>query len=187
MRVSQEEKDRSHARIVTAAARLLRERGVEGASVGDVMTTAGLTHGGFYRHFETKDALVSAALKVAFDEFMAPLDARLKNGEPRAAVEQFIATYLSDGHVEHPEFGCPMPALGAEIGRGAAALKSEFGAGVERVVASLARGKRGDEPERRKQAARQLAMLAGAVLIARASDPETGRAMLEACRTAPND
>ena len=61
MRMSQEEKEKSHERIIVSAARLLRERGVEGASVNDVMSDAGLTHGGFYKHFDTKDALLASS------------------------------------------------------------------------------------------------------------------------------
>lgn len=187
MRVSQEEKNRSHERIVASAARLIRTGGVEGASVGDVMSEAGLTHGGFYRHFDTKDAMVAAAMRSAFGEFTSALDERFEQIEPATAVADYIAMYLSDPHVTHPERGCPMPALGADIARASESLKREFGAGLAATVARLARGLEGSEEERRGKAARKLAMLVGAVLIARASDPETGRAVLDACRKAPGD
>jgi len=71
MRVSREEMEKSHARIVAGAARLLRERGIENTSVADVMNDAGLTHGGFYRHFKTKDDLLIAALDKAFADLTA--------------------------------------------------------------------------------------------------------------------
>jgi TetR/AcrR family transcriptional repressor of nem operon len=185
--VSQDEKNRSHERIVASAARLLRTGGVEGASVGDVMSAAGLTHGGFYRHFDAKDAMVAAALESAFAEFTSALDEQFARTEPATAVADYIATYLSDGHVTHPDRGCPMPAVGADIARGSENLKRAFGAGLAAIAARLAAGFEGSEVERRDKAARKLAMLVGAVLIARASDPETGRAVLDACRRAPVD
>lgn len=182
MRMSQDEKDRSHARIVASAAKLARERGVEGASVNDVMKDAGLTHGGFYKHFESKDALLAAALDRAFADIAAMLDAQISDGGAAAGGAAFQAYYLSDGHVANPAIGCPIAALGGDVARGAAALKAHFGAGVRRIVDLLARGKSGADQARRIRATRDLAMMAGAVMIARASDPGTAREVLEACR-----
>ena len=175
MRASQEEKGRSRARIVASAARLVRQRGVEGASVGDVMRDAGLTHGGFYKHFGSKEALLAAALDRAFDETAEKLGPGLPADEAAAVSAGFQDFYLSDGHVASPSVGCPVAALSGDVARGAAALKASFGAGVRRVVALLARGASGSERARRARATRQLAMMAGAVMIARASDPDTAR------------
>ncbi len=185
MRVSQDEKDRSRSRIVTAAARLLRERGTAGASVADVMGEAGMTHGGFYRHFDTKEALLALALQAAFEGLQSDLDRRFEDGTPEAAVAGFHTCYLSGGHVDRPGIGCPVAAAGADIGRGPDALKRPFGEGVNRIVAALARGMKGSARARRARAMRELAMLAGAVIIARASDPDTAREVLAACRHAP--
>ena len=187
MRVSQEEKDQSHERIVASAARLMRERGTEGASVADVMRDAGLTHGGFYRHFGTKEEMLAVALQSAFDQTVAELDRRLDRqlGEqaPAAAVAGFRAFYLSRGHLERPGVGCPVAAVGADIGRGPAALKGAFGEGVRRMVAALARGMKGSAEARRAHAMRELALLVGALVVARASDPATAREMLLACQS----
>ena len=191
MRVSREEKARSHARIVAAAARLVRERGIENAGVADVMREAGLTHGGFYRHFDDKDALVAAALELAFDEILArlgapPADDAPANGaaanDAAQAGADFRAFYLSEGHLERPGLGCPVAALGGEVARGPAALRTAFGAGVRRMIAALARGTPGTTPDARARASRELAMLVGALMIARASDPVTAREVLAACR-----
>ena len=182
MRVSQEEKDRSHERIVAGAARLMRERGVEGASVADVMREAGLTHGGFYRHFDTKETMLAVALQSAFDQTMAELDRQLGEQSPAAAVADFHAFYLSQGHLDRPGIGCPVAAVGVDIGRGPAVLKSTFGQGVRRMVAALAKGMKGSAKARRAGAMRELALLVGALVIARASDPVTAREMLSACR-----
>src|SRR5262249_41242681 len=113
MRMSQEEKEKSHGRIVASASRLLRERGLAGASVGDVMKAAGMTHGGFYKHFDSKQALVEAAMGAAFAEFTDALE----RGDPQQAVAAYRARYLSDGHKNHPGLACPVAAVGQEIGR----------------------------------------------------------------------
>ena len=186
MRVSKEEMGKSHQRIVEGAARLIRERGIEGASVADVMAAAGLTQGGFYRHFETKEALVDEAFRAAFEESVSLLESRLEKQEPEAAIAEYRDRYLSQGHLRNPGMGCPLAALGADVGRGISALKSSFGASVNRVIAALAKGIRGSSEEKSANAARELAMLVGAVVIARASDPKTAQAVLSACRISSN-
>lgn len=182
MRVSRKEMEESHRRIVTGAARLARERGVERMSVADVMGEAGLTNGGFYRHFESKDALVEAALRLSFDEFGGALEERFERMPPKAAVQDYRQAYLSSEHVDHPELGCPIAALGGDVGHGPQALKKAFGEGVERAVKALAHGMDGSNGEKGAAAMRELAMLVGAVVIARASDGETGERVLAACR-----
>ena len=182
MRMSREDKDRSHGRIVASAARIFRERGVEGASVNDVMKDAGMTHGGFYKHFGSKDDLLAAALDEAFDEISRLLRPDLPAGEAASVAPGFQDYYLSDGHMTWPGRGCPIAAVGGDVARGPTALKARFGAGVGRIVGLLARGLPGSEAARRARATRQLAMMAGAIMIARASDPDTAREVLSACR-----
>jgi len=179
MRMSQAEKDKSHARIVASASRLLRERGVEGTSVSDVMNEAGLTHGGFYKHFANKDALVESALDAAFATFTAMLD-----GNPPDAASAFRELYLSDRHVRNPGRGCPVAAIGQDIGRGSEQLKTAFGRGVDHVVDALAETMDGSAEARRTAAFQQFSMLVGAVVIARASDPQTVDEVLSAVSAA---
>lgn len=178
MRMSRTDKEKSHARIVASASRLLRERGLEGASVDDVMKAAGMTHGGFYKHFDNKEALVEAAIDTAFASFAEPLE----QGEPERAVAAYRALYLSDGHKTHPGIGCPVASLGPDIGRAPERLKAAFGAGVRRIVAALARARKGSAAEREAAAFREASMLVGAMVIARASDAATARAVLAACK-----
>jgi TetR/AcrR family transcriptional repressor of nem operon len=182
MRVSRDEMDKSHQRIVEGASRLLRERGIESTSVADVMGDAGLTNGGFYRHFKTKEALVAAALQRAFEQGKAALEARFEKYEPNEAVADYRAHYLTKGHVDRPGIGCPLAALAGDVARGSDALKIAFGAGVNRLVGMLSRGFSGSARDRQVKATRELAMLVGAVSLARASDPETARTILAACR-----
>jgi TetR/AcrR family transcriptional regulator, transcriptional repressor for nem operon len=182
MRVTQQDMDLGHRRIVEGASRLLRERGVRATSVADAMNEAGMTHGGFYRHFQAKDDLVIEALRQAFEEFAVPLEQRQQFEAPLAVAAEYRALYLSEQHLENPGQGCPMPALGGEIARANDAVKGEFSAGVQRLIAAMALTKEGTPEERAAAATRDIAMLAGAVLIARASDTPTAQAVLEACR-----
>ncbi len=178
MRMSQEEKARSHERIVASASRLFRERGLEGASVAEVMSDAGMTHGGFYKHFDTKDALVEQALAAAFSEFVRALEASGADG----AFAEYRALYLSRNHLEQAGRGCPVAALGNEVARGSAAIKAAFGAGVRRMINAIACSRTGSAAARRTAAMREFSMLVGAMVIARASDAELADEVLSACR-----
>ena len=150
------------------------------------MAEAGLTHGGFYRHFETKDALVAAAIRATFEEIVGAVEERSAAIGADNAVSDYLDYYLSEEHVANPGLGCPIPTLGSEIARAPESLKAEFGASLNRSLTALARGLPGDEGAARAPATRELAMRVGAILIARASDPVTATDVLEACRNPGN-
>jgi TetR/AcrR family transcriptional repressor of nem operon len=177
MRVSSEEKARSRERILTAAGRLFRERGVQGTSVGEIMAAAGMTHGGFYRHFADKDALLAAALTQAFERFAEPLSA---DSDAATAVEAFRALYLSNDHLATPGEGCPAVALGPDIARSDVTVRKAFSAGVSRMIAGLSRGKTG-AADPRTDALRDLSMMVGALVLARAADGALATELLHAC------
>ena len=155
MRMSREATAGSKARIVAAAAKLLRERGIEGASVADVMHEAGMTHGGFYKHFESKEALAEAAMRSVFRDTAGRFDAREAEAGWPAAVQAYVDDYLSQRHIENPGLGCPVAAIGADAGRRPETLSPAFAEGAEA----------------RAQAIRRLTMLVGAVVVARAVGP----------------
>ena len=184
MRMSREDKEWSRTRIVDSAARLVRERGISGTGVADVMADAGLTHGGFYRHFDSKEALLAIAFDEAVTEMLEPLIERGDDESAATAVAEFAAHYLSDGHLRHPGKGCPISALGAEVARESANMQDTFGRGVQRVIDALAEGYSGTKRARRAEASRALAMMAGAVMIARASDKATADEVMAAAREA---
>jgi len=180
MRVSHAEKEKTHARIVASAARLLRERGIDGASVADVMKDAGLTHGGFYKHFANKDALVESAVEYAF----APYLAMLRSGEADAGTH-YRQLYLSADHVDNPGQGCPVAALAQDISRGSSEVRNSLAAGIDQVVTALADTMTGDSPAARRQAAlQQFSMQVGAVIIARATDDAMSDEVLAAVSAA---
>lgn len=183
MRVSAEEKERSRDRILDAAGRLFREKGVAGSSVGDIMKSAGMTHGGFYRHFADKEDLLAESLSVAFEAFALPLLDAPEAEAPRAK-RAFRDRYLSADHRVSPGVGCPAAALGSEIARADEAVQQAFREGVERIVAGLSRGEAQDRPAR-KDALRDLAMILGAVVIARAAGDPLASELLDACADPP--
>jgi TetR/AcrR family transcriptional repressor of nem operon len=182
VRRTREVKAETRNAILKQASRLFRQRGVEGASVGDVMSEAGLTHGGFYRHFANKDALVAATIRATFEEITETMEEQAVAVGMKQAVENYLAFYLSDAHVANPGLGCPVPALAGEISRASMALRTEFGGSFIRSLETISKGLSGSEAARRTQATRELAMRVGAILIARASDPTTAKKVLEACR-----
>lgn len=183
MRVSTEEKDRSRKRILTAAGRLFRENGVQGASVGDIMAAAGMTHGGFYRHFADKDALLAAALTQAFEGFTRPLSDSAV-ADAAAAIDAFRALYLSTDHLATPGEGCPAAALGPDIARCGDDVRKAFSDGVSRMAEELARGK-SLKDNAQNDAWRDLAMMVGAMVLARGAGETLAAEILQACAVPP--
>ncbi len=163
MRMSRAAAAESRARIVAEASRMLRARGVAGASVAEVMQAAGMTHGGFYKHFISKDALLAEATAFAFAEAAARFDRRAARQGVEAAATAYAADYLSPAHIAHPERGCPLAAFGAEAGRHPEVLSQAFAAGVEALVERLS-----SAGASRDRAMRRLLILLGAVVAARA-------------------
>jgi TetR/AcrR family transcriptional repressor of nem operon len=180
MRKSREEKARSREEILSAAARLFRERGIATTSVSDVMTAAGLTHGGFYRHFDSKEALVASAIEKAFGAGLRVFTEHPPNpsDETRAYVDQ----YLSDAHLADPGDGCPILHLGPEAARGPLVWREALDEGADRAIAMLARGL----PGGRDAAIRLLTCLIGAMTLARAlpEGPSRNLVLDQARRTA---
>lgn len=118
MRYRPEHKAEVHQKIVKDASRRLRAEGLGGAAVVAVMRDTGLTHGGFYKHFESKDNLLLESLHEAFREIGDTLTAAAKQSQPDAAWKAIVKTYLSLEYCDHAERGCPLTALAPEMARG---------------------------------------------------------------------
>lgn len=173
MRVSKETMERHHVQIVSVASQLLRERGVQGVSVADVMQSAGLTHGGFYRHFASKEALVAEATAAAFDEILGRLEKSVARKGPTSALEEYVSGYLSQRHVDKPSRGCPIPAFGGDIAREGAEVRAAFHQGVSRLLEWIGAGLPASETNRNAKAIELLSLMVGAVITARASGSQT--------------
>jgi TetR/AcrR family transcriptional regulator, transcriptional repressor for nem operon len=168
MRYSKEHKQETHTRIVKRAAILLREKGAHGIGVADLMKEAGLTHGGFYAHFDSREALVIEAFGYAMDRAIerwrqvtaqTPADRRLAT---------IVESYLTSVHRDDPGHGCAVPALGAEIARESLKTRKAFAAKLEQMIDMVA-DQMPDLPRKaaRKQAMATLATMAGTLLLAR--------------------
>jgi TetR/AcrR family transcriptional repressor of nem operon len=149
-----EQKERSHETILESAAQLLRERGIAGARVADVMKGAGLTVGGFYAHFSSKEDLVDEALRRTGAELRERLFSRLDEKPEADRVEVVLKRYLSAAHRDAQSMGCPLPAVVGEIGTTAA----EHRAVLEEQVEALASKLENHLPKQRGAAARAVAL-----------------------------
>jgi len=151
-------KEDTHARIVDHAAKALRASGYDGVSVADIMKEAGLTHGGFYAHFDSRDALVVEALEQATKQSVASLD----DAKDLATIAE---RYLSDAHVKKPELGCALDALGSETRRQPAAVRKIATKNVAGFKKRLKAAGLGEE-----ESLVALSALVGALVISRAVD-----------------
>lgn len=169
--------------IVAQAARLFRERGIEGASVDEVMAAAGLTRGGFYAHFEDKTQLVAEAIRYAFDGAVENLFGPDMPTEPAAWRERAVRRYLSERHLDNPGDGCAATSLGTDAARSDQPVRDAMRQQVERVFRELERRMGGDPTTARQRAISLLSTCVGAMTLARAvGDRSTAREILGACR-----
>jgi TetR/AcrR family transcriptional repressor of nem operon len=126
MRYPPEHKSEVRKKIVKDASRRFRAKGLAGAGVSDVMNDAGLTHGGFYKHFKSKDVLLVESLAEGFQEISDRLIQAAEQAEPGDAWKEIVNTYLSTDHCDEPESGCPLTALAPELGRTGPALEPQI-------------------------------------------------------------
>jgi TetR/AcrR family transcriptional regulator, transcriptional repressor for nem operon len=123
MRYRPEHKAEVHQKIVKDASRRVRAEGLNGAAVAAVMRDTGLTHGGFYKHFENKDELLMESLGEAFRDIGDTLVRAAAQSGPEAGWKSIVKAYLSLEFCDHPERGCPLPALAPEMARGDQKMK----------------------------------------------------------------
>lgn len=175
MKVSKEQMAENRERILDVAAQLFREKGFDGIGVADLMKSAGLTHGGFYGHFASKDELMAEASARALQRLQAAWaamarEASAQGQEPLAVIE---AAYLSPRHRDAPGQGCLLAALGSDAARQGPAVRRAVTEGVRAQVeglASLVPGR--TKAARRQRALADYASLVGAMVLARAVDDE---------------
>ena len=155
-------KEKTREQIVSAAARAFREQGVDGVSVPEVMGRAGLTHGGFYAHFRSKEELVAEACRCALRESSARLIETARRAPPGERLAAFIRAYASPAHRDDPGSGCLLPALAAEVSRHAPEVRAAFTESFEEGIAKLERALP-EGPDRTDRALALMSGLAGAV------------------------
>ena len=180
MRKSKQEAARTRERIVAAAAQEFCRNGITATGLLDLMAAAGLTHGGFYRHFASKEQLVAEACAVAMESGAKAAAAALSPHGKRNGLRAFAASYLSPDHRDDRSGGCPLAALGSELVRADEKARTAATAGVLNLVDLIAQqfgGMRPDVAQRRALVA--LATLVGALTLSRmVTDPKLSTALL---------
>jgi len=166
-----------HKKIVKDASRRLRVEGLAGAAVSAVMRDAGLTHGGFYKHFGSKDALVLESLREAFAEMAEFLARVAEQSEPGTSWKAIVKAYLSPEHCDHAERGCPMAALAPELARADKKMKTqilgEIGKYKDRIIPFMP-GRR--EADKERAFTIIMSTMLGAIAIARILPDQATRA-----------
>lgn len=177
-------KEETRQKIVTAASHMFRERGVKATTVPDVMEACGLTVGGFYKHFDSKEDLFRTAMAEALKELrsrLGAMDPKLRGEAWRAAVANF---YLTEQHRDHPGAGCAFAALCGDLQRADEETRGWFQEGLDQVIGLFADRMEGKtNNERRAQAWQFFAGLMGGIIMARSvADADRSREILQACR-----
>jgi TetR/AcrR family transcriptional repressor of nem operon len=167
---------------------MFRLRGMENVAVADIMKEAGFTHGGFYNHFKSKDALAAEAIASAFEVVGSDLWETLASGKhSQDSLASFVARYLSPPHRDAKSGGCPASALSVDATRNGKAIQTAFVKGIETYLDIIAAQMDGDEQEARQQAIALFSGLVGAMMLSRAvkkSDPTLSDELLSSARKA---
>ncbi len=164
-------KDATHERIVAVAARAIRRSGYDGTGVADIMKEAGLTHGAFYAHFASREAMLAEAAGRACTESTAAVADVVARVPPNMALASMLGAYLSREHLEHAEIGCPLAALGSETSRQAAEVRRVATRHIKEVIDLVARQSPDwGKPSAHEQALVTVATMVGALMLARAVD-----------------
>ncbi|MBU6456432.1 MAG: TetR/AcrR family transcriptional regulator [Bradyrhizobium sp.] len=185
MRYSRQHKLETHARIVKRASVRLREKGAHGIGVADLMKDAGLTHGGFYAHFDSREALVIEAFVHAMDRSTERWRKLAEQTSPDQRMAAIVDSYLTPAHRDDPGHGCAIPALGAEIARESPKTRKVFAAKLDQMIDMLAAQIPDVSKAARKQAMAVIATMMGTLVMARvAGDGDFSEEILNSGREA---
>lgn len=187
MRYGKDHKEETHKRVVEAAARRFRKDGIESTGVVDLMADAGLTHGGFYAHFSSKETLVKEALAAASMKSRTHLQGQIDEAraEGRDPLEAIVRSYLTATHRDRPDRGCSVAALGSEIARHPRKTREAFTEGLEKTMGIIASALPETVPNRQERAYAIFSTLIGALQLSRAiSDSTMSQAVIDAGVTA---
>jgi TetR/AcrR family transcriptional repressor of nem operon len=175
-------KEATHERIVDVAARAIRRSGYDGTGVADIMKEAGLTHGGFYAHFDSREAMLAEAADQAGADTIQLLGRVIADAPPGQALEALLRTYLSKDHVESAETGCVVAALGSEMPRQSPKVRRAATRRMKEMIDLVARQlPNWGRPGAHERALVTLATMVGALVVARAvDDPQLAESLRKA-------
>jgi TetR/AcrR family transcriptional regulator, transcriptional repressor for nem operon len=183
MRYSESHKERTRLRVLGEAAAAIRTKGAERISVAEVMAAAGLTHGGFYAHFDSKDDLVAQAITHMFDTAYSRFLSLTEGREPAAAIASYVDLYLSPSHRLERANGCPIATLSGDLPNLSDRAHERFTDGTERVVAALAKlAKKLGAKDAEVLAWSAIAEMSGALALSRTASDERAAAILRNSR-----
>lgn len=184
MNAKVEQKERTHTAILASACKLLREKGIAGARVSDVMSGAGLTVGGFYAHFASKEALVDEAIRRTAKIMRDKLFDRLEDKPPAARAKIVLKRYLSAAHRDDPANGCPLPAIVGEVTTTTPEHKEVLAEQLSALADEMTKHlPKGDAASKRTTALGMIALMYGGISLARAvKGTELSDEILRACR-----
>ena len=184
MRYSDAHKEETRKKVLRAAAAAVRAKGPDGVGVAEIMAEAGLTHGGFYAHFRSKEVLVAAAIEEAFGQSRRRFARMTEAMTSEQALAAFVDAYVSTEHRNNPQNGCPISTLANDLPRQGPTVRAAFDAGVADLIARLeAWLPQRDPAARRSLASSLMAEMAGAVALSRAvSDEALAEQVLAASR-----
>lgn len=184
MRVSREQAEENRERVLATAARLYREHGFDGVGVADIMKAAGLTHGGFYGQFGSKDELMAEVSERALAESHA-LWQKVAEKNPENPLAAFAETYLSPKHRDNPGAGCVLAALSSDLARSPGPVRQAITAGMRGFIDLLVSAIPGrSKAARREKALMSYAAMVGALVLSRAvGDQDLSVEILEAVRS----
>ena len=177
-------KELTHERIVNTAATVIRRSGYGGTGVADIMKEAGLTHGGFYAHFDSRNQLLAEAADRAAGDTLARMQRVTGRAAPRDALGVFVDAYLSEGHVGSPDTGCMLASLGTETPRQAPEVRQVCARRLKEMIDLVERQLPGwGEPGQHEKALGVLSTLVGAMVLARlGDDPRLSTAVRDAAK-----
>ncbi|MGW3766113.1 TetR/AcrR family transcriptional regulator [Streptomyces sp. NPDC005131] len=178
-RITKQDKARNRQNILEAASRMFRSQGIDAVGIAELMKEAGLTHGGFYNHFASKNDLAVEVCGASYAASLGGLAQTIEDGPGQAGspLERVMADYLSTAHRDAPDGGCPSASLATDAGRHSEAVQSAYAEGVEGYLTGFAaeflreaeeKGHELDPAEARHKAIRLLSEMVGALMLARA-------------------
>ncbi|QIY68865.1 TetR/AcrR family transcriptional regulator [Streptomyces sp. RLB1-33] len=196
-RITKEDKARNRQNILEAAGRMFRSEGIDAVGIAELMKEAGLTHGGFYNHFASKNDLAVEVCGASFAASLGGLARTIEDGPGQGGspLERVVAGYLSTAHRDAPDGGCPSASLVTDAGRHSEAVQSAYAEGVEGYLTGFAaeflreaeeKGHDFDPGEARHRAIRLLSEMVGALMLARAVrhvEPELSDEILQTGRS----
>jgi TetR/AcrR family transcriptional regulator, transcriptional repressor for nem operon len=180
MRKSKQEAAATRQRIVKAAALAFRKNGIAGTGLSDLMAAAGLTHGGFYRHFDCKDQIVAEACTAAAESLVEQLAVSASRKSPQRGLKTIVEKYLSAAHRDEPASGCPLAALGSEMARGDERTRAAATQALLKLVGVIESqfGKTRPDVARRRALAAAATMIGALTMSRIVTDPELSASIL---------